>query len=397
MLTSNYTEQLIGLQGIEVKNVEENENEIRISVEVRRKECVCPNCSKKTSKTHDYRTQTIGDLSSFGKTAKLILRKRRYACSCGKHFYEEMPFLPKYQRRTQRKSIAMLEELAETRSYSSVASEHGVSVSTVIRLFNRIHYPHPAELPEVLGIDEFKGNSGGEKLHCILTDLNSKRVIDILRTRKEHDLIDYFKKYDRSKVKYFISDMNTTYSEIAKTYFPKAIYVIDRYHWIRQALWAFEAVRKEVQKQFQKEHRIYFKRSRFLLMKHNKDLNPDQTLQVNNMLYLSPTLYSAYFLKEELYKVLECKESQAKEAAFKGWVENALDCEIEPFVKCAKTYSRWLTPILNSLNVHYSNGFTEGCNNKIKVLKRNAFGFQNYKRFRNRILLNFSSHSGRRA
>lgn len=397
MLNSYYIEQLIGLQGIEVKFTEEIENETIIHAEIKRKQCSCPRCGKKTSKIHDYRTQIIRDLNCFGRNVKLILRKRRYVCTCGKRFYESISFLPKYSRRTQRSTVQMLEKLSDTRSYSSVAYEYGVSVSTVIRIFNRVQYPHPAELPEVLGIDEFKGNSGGAKFHCILTDLKQKKVIDILHTRKENELIDYFKKYDRSKVKYFVSDMNKTYSEIAKTYFPHATYIIDKYHWERQMLWAFEAVRKEVQKRFTKEHRIYFKHSRFLLLKHEEDLEPQEVMQVQNMLYFSADLSSAYFMKEQLYKILNNPDTNAKKAAFVDWIENALDSEITPFVKCAKTYRNWLKPILNSFVFKYTNGFTEGCNNKIKVLKRNAYGFHNFKRFRNRILFTFSSSDGRRA
>ena len=50
----------------------------------------------------------------------------------------------------------------------------------------------------------------------------------------------------------------------------------------------------------------------------------------------------------------------------------------------------WMTGILNSFSTSVTNGFTEGCNNKIKVLKRIAYGYQNFDRFRNRILHIFS-------
>ena len=58
--------------------------------------------------------------------------------------------------------------------------------------------------------------------------------------------------------------------------------------------------------------------------------------------------------------------------------------------KCGKTMLNWLNSILNSFLTPITNGFTEGCNNKIKVLKRNAYGYQNFNRFRNRILHMFS-------
>ena len=74
--------------------------------------------------------------------------------------------------------------------------------------------------------------------------------------------------------------------------------------------------------------------------------------------------------------------------------KRAAGSEIPAFVKCANTYRNWFTPITDPFFCPYTNGFTEGCNNRIKVLKRNAYGVQNFKRFRNRILFMFSGKSG---
>lgn len=397
MLNSYYTEKLLGLQEVEVKKIEEIENRIEIEIEQARKICVCPKCGEKTNRIHDYRGQRIKELPAFGKSVVLILRKRRYACSCGKRFAEPNTFLARYQRMTKRTIMGILDKLSDSRSYTAVAREFNISTSSVIRLFKHVNYSKPAKLPEIIGIDEFKGNSGGEKFHGILTDLSNRCVIDILKTRYEHDLCDYFKKYDRSNVKYFVSDMYKPYAEIAKTYFPNAIYVIDHYHWVRQAVWAFEAVRKEIQKQFSKKHRIYFKKSRYLLLKHQDRLKDEELQQVLIMLDISPTLSTAYFLKEQLYAILEETDPHRQKKLFSDWIEEAYESEISSFVKCAKTYSNWFIPITNSFFCPYTNGFTEGCNNKIKVLKRNAYGLHDFKRFRNRILFMFSHQAGSHA
>lgn len=394
MLNSYYTEKLLGLQGVEIKNITESQEKYEIAIEQPRKTCVCPCCGAKTNRIHDYRYQRVKELSAFEKSVELILHKRRYVCSCGKRFFEPNTFLAKYQRMTQRAIMGLLDKLSDSRSYTSVAREFGVSTSTVIRFFKNVQYGKPMKLPEVIGIDEFKGNSGGEKFHVILTDLGERKVIDILKTRYEHDLCDYFKKYDRTGVKYFVSDMYKPYAEIAEAYFPNATYVIDRYHWVRQAVWAFEAVRKEIQKQFSKKYRIYFKKSRYLLLKHRDKLTEDELQQVLITLDISPTLSTAYFLKELLYSILDEPEPHKQKKLFSDWIEEAMESEIPAFVKCAKTYYNWFTPITNSFFCPYTNGFTEGCNNKIKVLKRNAYGLQDFKRFRNRILFMFS-HQGR--
>ncbi len=392
MLNTYYNENVLGLQGVKVKKVENFEKETQIELEMERRPQRCPACGKQTERIHDYRQQKIKDLPAYGKKVTLILKKRRYVCTCGKRFYEENTFIARYQRMTKRKIANTIASLGKCHSYTAVAEEQDISVTTVIRLFNLVQYPKPQHLPKALGIDEFKGNSGGEKFHCILTDLESGKVMDILKTRYKHDLYDYFKQYsyeERSKVRYFVSDMYQTYADIAKTWFPKATYIIDKYHWVRQMSFAFERVRKDIQKKFSKTHRIYFKHSRKLLLKRWKDLDDEQKQQVNVMLYASADLSTSYFLKEHLYRILDETDPENFEEALKNWIEDAYNSEIEPFVKCAQTYRHWLSPIVQSYKHRYTNGFTEGCNNKIKVLKRNAYGMQNFRRFRSRILYIF--------
>lgn len=382
----NYIEKMMGMQDVEVKKIEEEEKRITIYIEMYRKDCECPVCGRKTRRVHDYRWQRVKELPAFGNDVELRIHKRRYACDCGKHFYEPCQFLGKYQRRTRRTTMTMIERLSDVRSYTKVAEEFKVSVPTVMRIFENISYPKPTTLPEAVGIDEFKGNTGGEKYNCILTDVGKKQVLDIMKSRKQADLCEYFKKIDRSGVKYFVSDMYVPYAEIAKTYFPKATYVIDKYHWIRQAIWAFENVRKEVQKKFSKGYRIYFKHSRNLLLKREEKLTQDELDRVHVMLSTSADLSTAYFLKELLYKLLNTEDPDTQKCKLSEWIDAALDSDIKPFKRCAVTYQKWFSPIVNSFYCPYTNAYTEGFNNKIKVLKRNAFGLRNFRRFRNRIL-----------
>jgi transposase len=72
--------------------------------------------------------------------------------------------------------------------------------------------------------------------------------------------------------------------------------------------------------------------------------------------------------------------------ALSRWIMAAQNSGLEKFINCGNTLVRWSKGILNSFGCPYTNGFTEGVNNKIKVLKRNAFGYRSFQRFRNRIL-----------
>ena len=126
----------------------------------------------------------------------------------------------------------------------------------------------------------------------------NKIVLDILPERYKPYLTTYFCKYpkeEREKVKYFVSDMWRTYYDTAGIWFKNAIRIVDKYHWIRQVIWAFENVRKEEQKKFSKTHRRYFKNSKKLLLKRFNKLENEQ--QVLVMLEASVNLSRSHWYK----------------------------------------------------------------------------------------------------
>ena len=393
MLYTYSTEKLIGLQDLIITNIEDNEKEIHIYGNLKRKTHKCPCCGAETDKIHDYREQVIKDIPVYGKNAFIHLQKRRYRCQCGKRFFESNTFLPRYHRRTNRLSAYIIDRLTNMVTFTDVGKEVNLSTTTVMRTFDLVSYA-PRDLPTTLSIDEFKGNTNKEKYQCIITDPVNKVVLDILPKRYESYLTEYFLKFDKSerdKITAFVSDMWKPYASLATKLFKNAEQIVDKYHWIRQVFWAFDGVRKDVQKQLGKKYRIYFKHSRKLLFKRFNELDDEQKQQVNVMLYLSPTLCTAHFYKEEFLKILDCDDRDSAKSALSEWINCAFDCGIDRFKKCAQTMINWMTGILNSFSTSVTNGFTEGCNNKIKVLKRIAFGYQNFHRFRNRILHIFSN------
>lgn len=390
MLYNYSTTNFTGLQDLIIKNIDNLGEKLFINAELPRKPHKCPSCGEMTDKIHDYRTQIIKDTPAFGLFVLISLRKRRYVCPhCKKRFYENIQFLPKYHRMTNRLSAWVVRLLEDVRSFSSVAREVNLSVSTVIRIFDVVGYSKPDCPPRVLAIDEFKGNTGDEKYQCILTDIETGTVLDILPNRKTRYLIKYFKEWDsdkREKVKYFVSDMWQPYTDLAEIFFKNSKSIIDRYHFIRQIIWAFEDVRKSEQKKYSKRNRLLFKNSKRILTMRADKLTDYQKERVNSILYISDKLGTAYYLKEQFYEVVDATDrTEARDLMLK-WIYDAQASGLNEYIRCSNTLINWQSGILNSFETPYTNGFTEGCNNKIKVLKRNAYGYRNFKRFRNRIL-----------
>lgn len=385
MLTKDYTAKFLNLEDIIITNVENISDQLHIYIELPRSKHICPCCGAETDCIHDYRMQIIKDVP-LARDTFLHLRKRRYRCSCGKRFFEKNTFLPRYYRVTNRLFTEIIFSFKKVVSAKDIGCRFNVSAVTAMRYFNYFN-KKLTELPEIISLDEFKGNSGGQKYNSIIVDPKEKVVLDILPNRFESDLVRYFSQFsNRNNVKYFICDMNPHFREVARTCFPQATIVADKYHVIRQVYWAMEKVRKNEQNKLPKQHRIYFKKSRNLLMKRIENLTPEEMDRLALMFEIAPRLADAYRIKNEFLTVIRRKSVTEGKQKLLDWLFSVEVMDLPEFHDCTKAYHNWFQEIINSMDVPWTNGYIEGCNNKTKVLKRVSYGMRNFNNFRKRIL-----------
>ena len=387
MLYRDCIEKLLQLKDVIVTNIECQGREMHIWLRMEQRMHFCPCCGTITGKVHDYRTQLVKDISISGYDTILHLRKRRHVCpECGKRFDERIDFLPRYRQFTNRVSMQIFEQLKECRSIKSIAVQNNMSPPTAARIINEINFK-TGKLPQVLAIDEFRGNAEGEKFQCILADPENRRIVDILPNRK-HDMIrHYLLKYNNRKaVKFVVMDMTGGYRKLMHELFPQAKIIVDKYHFIRQVTWAIENVRKRLQRSMPVSLRKYYKRSRKLILTRYKKLKDENKQACDLMLHYSEDLRLAHRMKEWFYDICQMEAYRQQQREFDDWIANAQSCGIKEFEACAKTYRAWRKEILNAFKYGLTNGPTEGFNNKIKVLKRSSYGIRNFKRFRTRIL-----------
>lgn len=391
MLHDNYTQSIPFFKGVNTKYFEEDEStgSYKAFIEMPVKEHRCPHCGNSTTYIKDYRLQTVRDLVVLGKPLIVTIRKRRYICkNCNTTFTEENPYIKRYCHFPNRLYIESLTESFRLQSFTSVAKRLGVSVTSIIRWFDKLNCPHP-KLPECIAIDEFRGNAGGEKFQCNIADPVKHKVIDILPSRNTENLCKHFLEYpykERAEVKKIIMDLSTLFRSVAKTMFPEAKIVADKFHVIRVVINSLENVRKRIQKEFHATKRKWFKRSRYLLLKPEYKLTDEDKAELARMLNSSYDLEKAYVLKERFYEVFRKQTRTETKKELGNWLLLAADLSLPEFRHCITTFSNWKTEIANIIDERVSNGFIEGSNNKIKVLKRISFGVRNFDRFRNRIL-----------
>ncbi len=349
----------------------------------------CVHCHHNKLYIKDYRDQKVllghwNSLPIFG-----LIHKRRYLCSsCHKTFYEPIPGLGRYQRRSHEVIREIQQACTELISFKAISRMQGISISTVIRYFDKLTFQSPKYLPEILSLDEFRGNARGQRYQVAVNNPQTHEILDILPNRNGMEMIHYFSRFprkERMKVKFVVMDLSSLFRRVVQTMFPCATIIGDRFHIQRLVIWALERVRKKVQNHF-REKRIYFKRNKHILNKKGKKLTLEEYDRLREILKQFPELQRAYAVKEGFFNVFSMKERAAVTHFLAQWLTLVEESGVDEFRSVLKTFKDWRQAILNGLTQVYSNGFTEGMNNKIKVLKRVAFGFRNFERFRARIL-----------
>ena len=326
-----------------------------------------------------------------GKRQSILhLKQRRYICpDCGKKFNESYPFVTKYYRNSNDVVNNVFNDLKKQLNLKTIGDRNGITSQSVIRLMQFMKpFKVTKELPEAIGIDEFRGNAGGNKFQVAITDLNQHKIIDIISARSETALYHYLNSItNKGEVKYITMDLSMFFKRITLDNFKNAEIIADKFHYTRLINWGLDKVRKKVQIGLDKDMRKFFKHSRSILHKRGSDLNDDQLNTLRVMLDYDENLRWAYSIKEKLYEVNDEKDISKKKELFNEWIKYSRSCDLEEFNGHIETFIIWYKYIVNSFNTSYTNGITEGLNTKIKTLKRISYGFRNFNNFRLRILL----------
>lgn len=417
---------LIGLNRKEVKiiNIKENNHGIiEVEIENKHNKVRCKNCNKFTSSVHD-KLKPIRSiyLDSCGQNVDVIIRKKRYHCyNCGKIFTEDLNLNTTNGNISNKTKIQIRKDLLEYNlSLKYIAEKNRVSINTIKNELLSATSTIPdyiKNLPRVISFDEFKADTQEGKYAFILNDPIHKKVLDILPNRKKEYLIQYFTNTEnRHSVEFVISDMYEPYLIVTRTMFPKAKYVVDRFHYTTYIMDALDDIRIRLQKKYGEKSKEYKllknKKNVSLLRKYGNEISwwveteryknghmikvlPGNILR--EILNISEELKKGYMLKEEFLDIVNHATIDDVDEQLIHWISKCIKEDIEEFIEAAGTIARWKEYIINSfIDKRYSNGFTEGINNKIKVIKRIGFGYKNFKLFRARILYIFNKKIGGR-
>ena len=240
----------------------------------------CPYCYEKENiGIKGYYTKKIKNSVLKQNTMTVQINMRRFVChSCNKTYSQSFPMSSFRKRISTNVNELIKNELKNVKTYTQIASEYDVSVNYVIKIMDSIKRISKLVFSKVICIDEFhfSSNHAGEKFPCVITNPYSGYIIDIIKSRRKEYLNEYFKSTgstERNNVKYFITDMNETYRQVKKVFFPKATHIVDRFHIAKIFTETIQKIRIQIMKENEydsKEYRFLKKNWKLFLMDRNK-------------------------------------------------------------------------------------------------------------------------------
>lgn len=229
-----------------------------------------------------------------------------------------------------------------------------------------------------MSLDEFSQYKGHQDFVTTVVDLDQHQLIEVLNSHKQQDIIAALESYPatvRAEVEEVSVDMWGGYTTVIETLFPNAKIVYDHFHVIQQ-------VNRELN-QLRRRLHVKFKGLPHLLWKNRDQLNDQQKQQLDEGLQAFPCLTIAYQLKEELRTIYEhSRTGHGAMVKLRRWLQSAHLF----YQESAAMIEQHLTGICNYFENHTTSGVTEGINTKIKLIKRQGYGFHDFTHFRLRLL-----------
>lgn len=392
-MQTSFLNQMMGVEDHVCTHTEYKHGGSILHIQTQKDKICCPRCHKKDyvccgTVTRDFRSLPLG-------SRPITLRKtvQRICCShCGCVVQEEIPFA-KEKRRYTKRLAKYVQELCRYMTIKAVAEHLGLSWNTVKEI-NKEHLRQKYGKPslkglKVIGIDEFAVKKGHVYM-TIVADLETGRVVYVGDGKGKDALEGFWKRLARNKCKIeaVSTDLSGAFISSVREHLPEATLVFDHFHVVKLANDALDKVRIDTYKGLDaKEQAGAIKGLRWVLLGNGERLmsgNAEKRLE--KALEVNADLAKSYYLKEELRRVWNQSDKGNATKILLNWIGEARGSGIKHMKRLAETVELHMDGILAYYDFRISSGKVEGINNKIKTLKRQAYGFRDDEYFKLRIL-----------
>jgi len=385
-------EQLIDLSRVKIRHIEQKEDEILIWIYIPDGQHVCPKCGMIHTKVSETTEIKVRDLSIFGKNCYLIIQKGRLHCPCSFRGYEGLDFVDQYQRQTlrfneflfklcDRMTIMDASELLQVNWKRAYATDREV--------LKKLQETTPLPKMSVIGVDEISFKKHHKYFTIVYDITDSKGVLFVAKDRKETSLTSFFNELtnrQKQSIKVVCMDFWDPFIKSVKQNIPNAAIVFDRYHLKKHLNDCIDELRRNLVRQADKEQKAVIKNKRWVLLKNRSNHTLKDQKSLLELKEINMPLYEAYLLKEEFDDFFDCLTKQKGIAFIENWYKKIPGEIKQYFQSFYDMLKRYLDGIVSYLVYRYTNSVAEGLNNKIKVLKRMAYGYRTEEYFKLKIL-----------
>jgi len=381
----------LGLPELEILGQIELEDHFEVTVRYRRDKVGCPICGSMMVRKHESTFQRKKDSKLRDKIVVLTLEKRRFRClSCGKVFTEPDEIFGT-RRRSSRRFREYLGQEALHQTVRRVAQKEAVGEGLVRRcvaeeVASRLGARELRQTPEFIGLDEFSV-SGRRLYHTAICNLVEREVMGVVEGQGQRKVENYLDNIPQpERVKAVAMDMHEPFRQAIRVCLPQAKVVVDKFHLIRHINGALDKVRSRLQGGNTKGKRRDLFKSRYTLLKGAERLADWEKERLSQLFCLYPELKRAWMFKESFrvwYRGTDRREAEEMLGMLEEMIVND---SLPEFKELLHTLANWREEILNYFAYRITNGFVEGKNNRIKTIKRMAYGYRNMDNFQLRIL-----------
>lgn len=345
----------------------------------------CSGCGGPCPLIHDCEQRRVRDLPIFEVPVELIVPRLRVACGrCGAKL-ERLEWLEGYSRVTQRLA-ASVARLCQVMSIRHVARFYGLAWTTV----KRIDFRHlqrelgPVDLRGVgvIGMDEFALHKG-QRYATVVVEPSRKRVLWVGRGRGRDDVAPFFDLLGVEgcrQLRAVAMDMNAAYINEVQARCPQAEIVYDLFHVVaKYGREVIDRVRVDEANRLRQDRpaRRLVKSARWLLLRNRENVTrADDQVRLAELLAANRALCTVYVLKDDLKALWSYRHAGYAQRFWQQWYRRAVRSRIKPLVAFARNLKAYLPGILAHCRWPLGTNLIEGINNKIKVIKRMAYGFR---------------------
>lgn len=344
----------------------------------------CSRCNHHTLAIHDTTIRRVRERDLFHYRVWLEVPVRRVRCpACGPKL-EQISWLSERQRLTVG-MISWVESLVRLMPVQHVATLLGLHWHTVKaidhqRLKREVIEPDKRRIRRLI-MDEF-ALFKGHRYATVAIDADTQQVLWVGEGRSRAAVRPFFEWLGPKtcdQIEAVAMDMNTAMDLEVQHHCPQARVVYDLFHVVAKfGREVVDRVRVDQANQLRnnKPARKVVKRSRWLLLRNRGNLNEEQALKLEELLQVNQPLMTVYVLKDQLKELWYAPSEDEAKQRWQEWVNLAMSSGLTPVQQFAGRLKSYVEGIIASATYQMSTSVLEGMNNKIKVIKRMAYGYR---------------------